>query len=95
MERAIVVGAVLTALYIICAWGLCCMDGTAGDEWEDIPCYETERYRVCFAPDWKGERTLFAEDRRTGRRGRLDPDGPRSNPLPLVFRWFVKTAAAG
>lgn len=75
MERAIVVGAILTALCIICAWGLCCMGGTAWDAW-DIPCYETGRYRVCFALDWKGERMLFAEDRRTGRRSRLNPDGP-------------------
>lgn len=75
MERAIVFGAVLAALCIICAWGLCCTGGTALDGW-DIPCYETERFRVCLAPDWKGDRMLFAEDRRTGRRIGLNPDGP-------------------
>lgn len=70
-----VFGAVLAALCMICAWGLFCTGGTADYAW-DIPCYETERFRVCLALDWKGDRMLFAQDRRSGRRIGLNPDGP-------------------
>ena len=80
MERAISLVAVLAALCVICIWGINYTDRTALIAW-DIPCYETERFYVCLALDWKGDRKLFAEDRRTGRRINLNPDGPEYSQI--------------
>lgn len=84
MERIVIPGVILVTLCILTVCVVCCSDGMAFHAL-DVPCYETERYRVCFALDWKGDRMIFAEDRRTGRRVRLSPEEPGHGQIPACI----------